>query len=153
MKNILVSLLTIASLGTATIAMAQTSSAVTATCKDGTTFTGASRQGACGGHGGVQTFTSPATQSTTKAIAPTQAPTTATTAPSTQTAPKPPAKMTMPSTAASKATAGQVWVNSATKVYHCPGDRYYGKTKQGSYMSESSAKAEGDRPDHNKTCS
>jgi hypothetical protein len=76
----------------------------TATCNDGTAYSGTSRQGACSHHGGVQAFTSP-------------------------TAP------------------GQVWVNTRSKVYHCPGDQ------QGSYKAETAAEAAGDRPDHGKACS
>ncbi|HEY0912865.1 MAG TPA: hypothetical protein VGD75_21800, partial [Bradyrhizobium sp.] len=47
---------------------------------------------------------------------------------------------------------GQVWVNNASKVYHCPGDRYYGKTKSGEFMSQSAAQAAGDRPRGGKAC-
>jgi hypothetical protein len=32
-----------------------------------------------------------------------------------------------------------VWVNTDSGIYHKPGSRYYGKTKQGKYMSESDA--------------
>ncbi len=48
---------------------------------------------------------------------------------------------------------GQVWVNTTSHVYHCQGDRYYGNTKRGSYMTEAAAKAAGDRPDHGRACS
>jgi hypothetical protein len=40
----------------------------------------------------------------------------------------------------------QVWVNTATGVYHYPGTRWYGNTKQGKFMSEADARAQGCRP-------
>jgi hypothetical protein len=125
-------------------ASAQTSPSVTATCKDGTAYSGTTRKGACHGHKGVATWDAPA----------------ATTSPATASpaASAPPAKMAATTPPARTPTTksgapGQVWVNTNSKVYHCPGTRYYGKTKQGEYMSEFDAKAAGDHPSNGKTCS
>jgi len=40
----------------------------------------------------------------------------------------------------------QVWVNPRTRVFHLPGTRWYGTTKNGAYMSEQEALAAGYRP-------
>ena len=50
-------LLTLA-LGTGFAFAAVAETPVTATCKDGTSYSGAHRSGACRGHGGVEAFTS-----------------------------------------------------------------------------------------------
>ena len=66
-----------------------------------------------------------------------------------------PAKRTPPKPAAQQAPGAgpdKVWVNSSTNVYHCPSDRYYGKTKDGKYMTEADAKKAGAHGVRNETC-
>jgi hypothetical protein len=64
---------------------------------------------------------------------PTPKPAAPTRAPSAKTAPAAQASYTPPP------AAGMVWVNLETKVYHKEGDRWYGKTKNGKYMTEADA--------------
>ena len=57
-----------------------------------------------------------------------------------------PEKTKAASSAAKTAPAkGMVWVNTDSKVFHYEGDRWYGKTKQGKYMTEADALKEGYR--------
>ncbi len=147
----------------------------TGLCNDGSYWTGATKKGACKGHKGIKDwYASAGVAAATPAVAPTPAPA-ATMAP--PAAPAAPAnkgffgfgKKTTPAAAPAAAPttpapthaapmamgggAGQVWVNSASNVYHCNGSHWYGKTKTGSYMTEAAAKASGARPDHGKACS
>ena len=62
MRNLWLCLALIAALSLCNgVVSAQTTGAVTATCKDGTAFTGTKRSGACRGHGGVQSWGEPTT--------------------------------------------------------------------------------------------
>ena len=92
------------------------------TCRDGTVLAGRDLRASCAAHGGLPNpFTSDAVP------------------------PRAPSPSTAPATPAPQAQGGPglVWVNSGSKAYHCPGERYYGKTKRGEFMAEAAAKAAG----------
>jgi hypothetical protein len=139
----------------------------TGLCRDGSYWTGATKKGACHGHKGVQDWYASSGAPTAAApTAATSAATPAATAPASAPSPAPAAaapaaaapavsksKPAPAVTAAPGGGADKVWVNSASKVYHCPSDRWYGKTKSGAYMSEADALAQGNRADHGKACS
>lgn len=128
----------------------------TGQCKDGSYTDHATKKGACSGHKGVKEWYGTAA-ATPAAAAPAAAPAAT---PAASPAPGTPAKTAAPSKSAHEPAAtaapgggpGMVWVNSSSKVYHCPSDKWYGKTKSGSYMSEADAKAKGYHADHNKAC-
>jgi hypothetical protein len=52
-------------------------------------------------------------------------------------------RRTEATTAAPGGGPGMVWVNRGTKVYHQPGDKWYGRTKNGRYIKERDAIAAG----------
>lgn len=141
----------------------------TGICKDGTYSTAPSKSGACSGHKGVKDWYAamPAkAAASAKPAAAAAAPMAAKPMPAPAAKPMPaPAMAAAPAAAkagpAAKVAAmpmaagggpGLVWVNTESKVYHCSGTTYYGKTKQGSYMTEADAKAKGAHGDHGKTC-
>lgn len=126
----------------------------TAQCKDGSYWTGATKSGACRGHKGIQTWFAGSAAAATPAAKPSPAAPKVAAAPAAAPAAAAPRSMPAPAaTAAAGGGPGLVWVNTSTKVYHCYGDRYYGKTKQGKYMTEADAKAMGAKGDAGKGCS
>lgn len=144
----------------AAVGYAQAPAGSTGECKDGSYTSAASKRGACSGHGGVKDWysTAPAAKSAAPmapAAAAPAAPAAKTAAPMAPAAaaPAPAAKTAAAPAPAAGGGPGQVWVNTSSKVYHCSGDKWYGKTKQGEYMTEAAAKAAGNHPDHGKACS
>ena len=131
----------------------------TGLCKDGSYTSNDTKKGACAGHKGVKDWYAGAAAKTAAPAAPAPAAATkaAATAPAAAATPAP-AAAAKTAAAPAKAAApgggpGQVWVNTASKVYHCPGTKYYGTTKAGEYMTEAAAKAAGAHADHGKACS
>jgi hypothetical protein len=153
---------------------AQAPAGSTGECKDGTYTSAEKKRGACAAHGGVKswygdkkaassTSKSSATEKTSAEAAPASKATKSTEKMSAPAAAAPAAAATsskgtektsaMPAVAAAGGGPGKVWVNTSSKVYHCSGDEWYGKTKEGAYMSESDAKAKGNHAAHGKACS
>ena len=135
----------------------------TGQCKDGSYTNAPKKTGACRGHKGVQQWfaadaSTPAAPAKSASSAPAATPAPApAAAPAATPAPAPSHAMKSSSSTANMAQApgggpGMVWLNTPTNVYHCPGSRYYGKTKEGKYMTEAQAKADGAHPDHGKAC-
>jgi len=137
----------------------------TGLCKDGTYTTAASKSGACRGHQGVKQWLAPtstpapaASTAPAKAATPAPAPAATPAAVAPATAAAAPAAKTashhsnIASAAAPGGGPGLVWLNTESNVYHCSGTQFYGKTKQGAYMSEADAKAKGAHADHNHPC-
>jgi hypothetical protein len=158
----------VAALALASVSLAQAPASApagsTGLCKDGSYYSGASKKGACAGHQGVKEWygTAPAasaTGSATPAAAAKAAPAAAATAAPAAAAGVAPAAAKPAKTAAAPATVaapgggpGMVWVNKSTKAYHCSTDKWYGKTRNGEYLSEANAKAQGFHAAHGKGC-
>ena len=129
----------------------------TGLCNDGSYYSGAEKKGACRGHKGVKDWYGEGQAAKTETMAmpsaaKPQATAAAPMAPAGAKAETPMKANTPAATAAPGGGPGMVWGNDRTKVYHCSGDRWYGKTEHGEYMKEADAKAKGFHADHGKAC-
>ncbi len=137
----------------------------TGICKDGTYTTSPTKDTACKGHKGIHTWSPPpgsvpaiptptANRTLQSVSAPTPGP-----APASIPAAAPVQSITtrraylLNQPPAPGGGPNLVWLNGSSKVYHCPDSDFYGKTKSGSYMPESEARAKGAHPNRNKPCS
>lgn len=135
----------------------------TGQCKDNTYTSAPSKRGACRGHKGVKEWYASEKAEGAKG---TESKANESMSKSNESMSKSSSMSQMPAMKSSSKTttaqrsepapgggAGKVWVNTATHVYHCPGTKWYGKTKQGEYMTEAEAKAQNAHADHGKACS
>jgi hypothetical protein len=131
----------------------------TVQCNDGTFASPATRRGACRGHKGVKTWfgaadgAAPAAAAKAPAAAPAAAAPAPAPAPATASRRAARSASTPAATVAPGGGGGKVWVNLETKVYHCEGDRWYGRTRKGEYMTQAQAQAQGARAARAKACS
>ncbi len=165
MRTFALSVLLVSSIAATAVLAAAPSEAPRGTmgiCNDGSYSSAAEKKGACRGHKGVKEWYADAVKTKTSAMPATSehaaAPPPSSTATRTTGTGKPAAPDAAGRTSGTQMTAadgggpGRVWANDSTKVYHCSGDKWYGKTKHGEYMSESDAKAKGFHADHGKAC-
>jgi hypothetical protein len=157
--NVLLLVALVLGMATMSVARAQAPAGSTGQCKDNSYTNAATKRGACRGHGGVKewyatTEAAPGKAHASKAAAtPGKEPESAKPK-ANETAPVHSTKSTTPARGepAPGGGAGKVWLNTATNVYHCAGTSWYGKTKQGEYVTEGEAKAKNAHPDHGKAC-
>ena len=116
-------------------------------CNDGSYSSSAEKKGACRGHKGVKDWYGSGENAAKMSTAATPAAKPVPAAMEGRSAESPSAMAKAPG-----GGAGQVWGNESSKVYHCSGDKWYGKTKHGAYMTEADAKAKGYHADHGKAC-
>ena len=164
MKTPIASALLLGLIASASVFAAPPAGAPTGTmgmCNDGTYSSSAEKKGACRGRKGVKDWygeevapaavpTGPRATTTSTTMAPPPENTTVSTKP---TAPAAAGRTSgKPMTPARGGGAGKVWANTSTKVYHCSGDKYYGATQHGEYLSEADAKSKGYHADRGKAC-
>jgi hypothetical protein len=154
----------------------------TAICKDGSYFFGQSKSDACKTHGGVKAWyevpdagakgtssdsarapSSPNPSAAAHSVAEgANAPPSVSNGPSRASveaanasaqAANPPGNIAADQDPAPGGGTGLVWVSDGTKVYRCEGDKLYGRTKPGKYMSERDAKSKGLKSQSGKACS
>jgi hypothetical protein len=171
-----------ASMAFAVLPPADAPAGTTAICKDGSYFFGQSKSDACKAHGGVKAWyevpdagaqgtpsdsarapTSPNPAAAERSIAEGAiAPPSTSNGPSRASvlaanasaeAARPPANIEADQDPAPGGGTGLVWASDGSKVYRCEGDKLYGRTAPGKYMSERDAKSKGLQSQSGKACS
>ena len=171
-----------AGLASAFLPPADAPAGTTAICKDGSYFFGQSKSDACKTHGGVSAWyevpdagakgassdsarapSSPNPAAAARSIAEgASAPPSKSTGPSRASvlaanasaqAVRPPGNVAADQDPAPGGGAGLVWASDGSKVYRCEGDKLYGRTVSGKYMSEPDARSKGLQSQTGKACS